>query len=112
MREILMQRALERKPDPAMATQMQAKSKSFQPVGVTGQRMREAMEAPTIPNSGGFDPSDLMARPEMRQAETRNQAAMVSAPYRQANMMAAEKTNPMNAESQSPGKVFLMKFIG
>ena len=63
-------------------------------------------------NSGGFDPSDLMARPEMRQAETRNQAAMVSAPYRHANMMAAEKTNPMNAESQNPGKVFLMRFIG
>ena len=63
-------------------------------------------------NTGGFDPSDLMARPEMRQAETRNQAAMVSAPYRQANMMAADKTNPMNAESQNPGKVFLMRFIG
>ena len=62
-------------------------------------------------NTGGFDPSDLMARPEMRQAETRNQAAMVSAPYRQANMMAAEKTNPMNAESQNPGKVFLMQFL-
>ena len=112
MREILMQRALEREPDPAIATQRQAKSKSFQPVGVTGQRMREAMEAPTIPNSGGFDPSDLMARPEMRQAMTRNQAAMVSDPYREANMMAAEKTNPMNAESQNPGKPFLMKFIG
>ena len=96
-----------------MATQMQANVKDpFRPVGVTGQRMREAMEAPTIPNSGGFDPSDLMARPEMRQAMTRNQANMVSAPYREANMMAAEKTNPMNAESQNPGKVFLMKFIG
>ena len=63
-------------------------------------------------NMGGFDPSDLMARPEMRQAETRNQAAMVSDPYREANMRAAEKTNPMNAESQEPGKVFLMRFIG
>ena len=63
-------------------------------------------------NMGGFDPSDLMARPEIRQEETRNQANMVSAPYREANMMAAEKTNPMNAESQNPGKVFLMKFIG
>ena len=63
-------------------------------------------------NMGGFDPSDLMARPEMRQAETRNQAAMVSDPYREANMRAAEKTNPMNAESQEPGKIFLMKFIG
>lgn len=63
-------------------------------------------------NMGGFDPSDLMARPEMRQAETRNQAAMVSDPYREANMKAAEKTNPMNAESQNPGKMFLMRFIG
>ncbi len=65
-----------------------------------------------IPNMGGFDPSDLMAKPEIRQQETRNQANMVSAPYEQANRMAAEKTNPMNAASQEPGKVFLMKFIG
>ena len=65
-----------------------------------------------IPNMGGFDPSDLMARPEIRQQETRNQANMVSAPYEQANRIAAEKTNPMNAASQEPGKVFLMKFIG
>ena len=63
-------------------------------------------------NSGGFDPSDLMARPEIRQAETRNQANMVSAPYEEANRMAAEKTNPMNAASQEPGKSFLMKYIG
>ena len=53
-----------------------------------------------------------MARPEIRQAETRNQANMVSAPYEEANRMAAEKTNPMNAASQEPGKSFLMKFIG
>mgnify|MGYP003314041414 CR=1 FL=1 len=32
-------------------------------------------------NMGGFDPRDLMARPEIRQEETRNQANMVSAPY-------------------------------
>jgi hypothetical protein len=81
------------------------------------ERTRAAMEfrhnmAQGIPNMGGFDPSDLMARPEMRQAETRNQAAMVSDPYREANMKAAEKTNPMNAESQNPGKMFLMRFIG
>ena len=91
-----------RTPEPAVAGQMQANVKD-RPVGVTGQRME---------NMGGFDPSDLMARPEMRQAETRNQAAMVSDPYREANMKAAEKTNPMNAESQEPGKSFLMKFIG
>ena len=63
-------------------------------------------------NTGGFDASDLMAAPAIRQQETRNQAAMVSDPYEQANRMAAEKTNPMNAASQEPGKVFLMKFIG
>ena len=50
-----------------------------------------------------------MYEPEIRQEETRNQANMVSAPYEEANRMAAEKTNPMNAESQNPGKVFLMK---
>ena len=62
-------------------------------------------------NMGGFDPSDLMRKPEMRQQETRNQANMVSAPYRQANMMAADKTNPMNAESQDPGKTFLQQYL-
>tara|TARA_R100000773_G_scaffold34550_1_gene29558 strand:- start:501 stop:704 length:204 start_codon:yes stop_codon:yes gene_type:complete len=63
-------------------------------------------------STGGFDPSDLMAKPEIRQAETRNQANMVSAPYEEANRKAAEKTNPMNAESQDPGKEFLMQYIG
>ena len=63
-------------------------------------------------NMGGFDPSDLMRKPEMRQQETRNQANMVSAPYEQANRMAAEKTNPMNAASQDPGKAFLMSYLG
>ena len=63
-------------------------------------------------NMGGFDPSDLMSRPEIRQEETRNQANMVSAPYEQANRMAAEKTNPMNAASQDPGKAFLMSYLG
>mgnify|MGYP001182905269 FL=1 len=71
-----------------------------------------AKEREGIPNMGGFDPSDLMARPEIRQQETRNQANMVSAPYEQANRMAAEKTNPMNAMSQNPGKVFLMSYLG
>ena len=63
-------------------------------------------------NTGGFDPRDLMAAPAIRQEQTRNQANMVSAPYERANKMAAEKTNPMNAESQNPGKEFLMKFLG
>ena len=66
----------------------------------------------SFPNMGGFDPKDLMAAPAIRQEQTRNQANMVSAPYEEANRMAAEKTNPMNAESQDPGRVFLMKFIG
>jgi len=64
-----------------------------------------------IPNMGGFDASDLMARPEMAQKSTRDQAEKVSEPYRQANMMAADKTNPMNAASQDPGKTFLDYYI-
>ena len=62
--------------------------------------------------TGGFDPSDLMAAPKLRQDATMNQANMVSSPYFEANEKAAEKTNPMNAASQEPGKSFLMKFIG
>ena len=62
-------------------------------------------------STGGFDASDLMAKPEIRQEETRNQANMVSAPYEEANRKAAENTNPMNAESQNPGKPFLMQFL-
>ena len=63
-------------------------------------------------NTGGFDASDLMKNPEMAQQSTRDQAEKVSEPYRQANIMAADKTNPMNVASQEPGKSFLMKFIG
>ena len=49
-------------------------------------------------NMGGFDPSDLMARPEIRQEETRNQANMVSSSiFCKPMRKAAEKTNPMNA---------------
>ena len=65
-----------------------------------------------IPNMGGFDPGDLMAAPKLRQDATMNQANMVSSPYFEANEKAAEKTNPMNAASQEPGKAFLMKYIG
>ena len=67
---------------------------------------------PGMAMTGGFDASDLMKTPGMIQQSTRDQAEKVSAPYREANMMAADKTNPMNAASQEPGKVFLMKFIG
>ena len=75
-------------------------------------RAKQADFEQHMQNTGGFDASDLMKNPEMAQKSTRDQAEKVSEPYRQANMMAAEKTNPMNAESQDPGKVFLMKFIG
>lgn len=40
------------------------------------------------------------------------QGQAVSAPYAEANMAAAEKINPMNAESQTPGKSFLDDYIG
>ena len=63
-------------------------------------------------NTGGFDATDLMAKPEIRQEETRNQANMVSAPYEEANRKAADKTNPMNAASQGSGYKFLMDYIG
>ena len=69
-------------------------------------------EAPSYENTGGFDAGDLMRRPEEAQQSTRDQAEKVSEPYREANMMAAEKTNPMNAASQEPGMSFLMKYIG
>ena len=67
---------------------------------------------PGMTNMGGFDPGDLMAAPKLRQDATMNQANMVSSPYFEANEKAAEKTNPMNAASQEPGKSFLMRFIG
>ena len=64
-------------------------------------------------STGGFDASDLMKTSEDRQQSTIDQAAMVSDPYKRANMMAAMKTNPMNAESQRPTPIgFLMRFIG
>ena len=68
--------------------------------------------APGMTNMGGFDPGDLMAAPKLRQDATMNQANMVSSPYFEANEKAAEKTNPMNAASQEPGRSFLMKYIG
>ena len=79
---------------------------------IAKERERQQYITQGMPNMGGFDPSDLMAKPEIRQQETRNQANMVSAPYEQANRLAAEKTNPMNAMSQNPGKTFLMSYLG
>ena len=67
---------------------------------------------PGMAMTGGFDPSSLMSAPQLRQDATMNQANMVSSPYFEANEKAAEKTNPMNAASQEPGRSFLMKYIG
>ena len=61
-------------------------------------------------NTGGFDPAGLdMAdlgdprRQEGLPGGYATQGQAVSAPYAEANMRAAEKTNPMNAASQEPG---------
>ena len=78
---------------------------------MAAMKFREGMVDRAAQNTGGFDASDLMKDPEMAQKSTRDQANMVSAPYRQANMMAADKTNPMNAESQDPGKTFLQQYL-
>ena len=75
-------------------------------------RAKQADFEQHMQNTGGFDPSSLMSAPQLRQDATMNQANMVSSPYFEANEKAAEKTNPMNAASQEPGKSFLMKFIG
>ena len=55
---------------------------------------------PGYPMQAGFDQSALMSDPKLKQQETMNQWNLVSAPYFQANKMAAEKTNPMTAISQ------------
>ena len=67
---------------------------------------------PGMAMTGGFDASDLMKTPGMVQQSTMDQARKVSEPYDDANKMAAEKPNPMNAVSQEPGRSFLMKYIG
>ena len=61
-------------------------------------------------NNAGFDPSGLTMDEGLgdprRQSKLpggyATQGQSVSAPYAQANMLAAEKTNPMNAASQEP----------
>ena len=61
-------------------------------------------------NNAGFDPSGLTMDEGLgdprRQSQLpggyASQGQSVSAPYAQANMKAAEKTNPMNAASQEP----------
>jgi hypothetical protein len=61
-------------------------------------------------NGAGFDPAGLdMAdlgdprRQEGLPGGYATQGQAVSAPYAEANIRAAEKTNPMNAASQEPG---------
>lgn len=61
-------------------------------------------------STGGFDPAGLdMAnlgdprRQEGLPGGYATQGQAVSAPYAEANIRAAEKTNPMNAVSQEPG---------
>ncbi len=53
-------------------------------------------------------------RAEKLPGHANNQGQMVSEPFAKANMAAAEKINPMNAESQMPGKEksFLDGYIG
>ena len=61
-------------------------------------------------NGAGFDPSGLTMDEGLgdprRQSKLpgcyATQGQSVSAPYAEANMKAAEKTNPMNAASQEP----------
>ena len=58
-------------------------------------------------NNAGFDPSGLTdsidpARQSRLPGGYATQGQSVSAPYAEANIKAAEKTNPMNAISQEP----------
>ena len=55
---------------------------------------------PGYPVQAGFDQSSLISDPKLKQQETMNQGNMVSAPYFQANKIASENTNSMNARSQ------------
>jgi hypothetical protein len=70
-------------------------------------------------NTAGFDPQGLdmnadlgdPRRQEKLPGGYATQGQAVSAPYAEANMKAAEKTNPMNAASQEPGKDFLASYL-
>jgi len=70
-------------------------------------------------NHAGFDPQGLdmnadlgdPRRQEKLPGGYATQGQAVSAPYAEANMKAAEKTNPMNAVSQEPGKDFLAGYV-
>ena len=70
-------------------------------------------------NPAGFDPQGLdmnadlgdPRRQEKLPGGYATQGQAVSAPYAEANMKAAEKTNPMNATSQEPGRDFLAGYL-
>ena len=70
-------------------------------------------------NPAGFNPSGLGMDPNLgdpRRQENlpgsfATQGQAVSAPYAEANMVAASNTNPMNAVSQEPGKNFLQGYL-
>ena len=70
-------------------------------------------------NPAGYDPSGFSTpdlgdprRQEKLPGGYATQGQAVSAPYAEANMKAAEKTNPMNAASQGAGKSFLDAYVG
>ena len=64
-----------------------------------------------MPGYAGFDQSGLQMSDDLGDPRRQEglpggyatQGQAVSAPYAEANMKAAEKTNPMNAASQEPG---------
>jgi hypothetical protein len=70
-------------------------------------------------NPAGFNPSGLGMDPNLGDPRRQEglpggfatQGQAVSAPYAEANMVAASNTNPMNAVSQEPGKDFLQGYL-
>ena len=70
-------------------------------------------------NPTGFNPSGLGMDPKLGDPRRQEglpggfatQGQAVSAPYAEANMVAAGNTNPMNAVSQEPGKDFLQGYL-
>jgi hypothetical protein len=70
-------------------------------------------------NPAGFNSAGLGMDPNLgdpRRQENlpgsfATQGQAVSAPYAEANMVAASNTNPMNAVSQEPGKDFLQGYL-
>ncbi|MFZ9617843.1 MAG: hypothetical protein ACO29Y_05965 [Holophagaceae bacterium] len=71
------------------------------------------MYNPAAYDPSGFSTPDLgdPRRQEKLPGGYATQGQSVSAPYAEANMKAAEKTNPMNAASQGAGKPFLDSYL-